>query len=232
MMLNKHERRYKYYLSVEREYNEVLDKIRSLPMIPYDKPVQKGWNINFELRDDIKRRDDAPYILAAMKIGYKPQYIANVKYVRMMRAGHKGYWTQNHRGHKVWVKFSPFVVHLHQREYDKLHPAIQKYFELDMYHFHTNYRSQYVIRLPEYWVFPKVRPHFLTHYRNIDGGLVSKLNWLRDKLESYWREYGFNYSKSYPAHKDRARVRDAISKFKKGEIADIPNEKIPLEYEF
>jgi hypothetical protein len=230
MIPNKHEQRYKYYLGVQRKLWEVEDKIRAIPLIPYDKPVPKGWLVNFELRKDILSRDDAPYILAAMQVGYKPQYIGNVKHVRMMRAGQKGFWQQGRRG-RVWVKFGPHVPHLTQKEYDKLHPAVQKFFHLDRWNFHHWYRDKYIISLPEYWLLPKARTRYLTHYRDIDPELESQKKWLRDQMETYWREYGHSYSKSYPAHKDRARVRDAISKFKKREIDDIPNEKVPLEYE-
>jgi hypothetical protein len=223
MMLNKYDRHYKQFIAYREEYWDIVEQINNMPLIPYEKPVQKGWVVNYELRADILAREDSPYILAAMKAGYKPQYITSVKHVRMMRAGHKGYWIQHPRSGRQWVKFGPRESHVTQKEYDKLHPAVQRYFYLDRFHLTRWYRDKYRVILPEYWLTPKARPHFLTHYRDINPQLESRRKWLKTKLEDYWRIYSDNYRRQlpYPQHRERASTRATIQKFKTGEVQDI-----------
>ena len=230
MMMNKKEKRHKEYLALERERTEIWTKIRNLPLIPYEKPIQNGWTINFELRSDIAKRDDAQYIKLALSVGYKPAYLKNIKHIQMMRSGKKGYWT-TYQKRRVWTPFSPYVVWLKDFEYEKLHPAIKKYFYRPIFGWwdFPRYRDRYRIVMPEFWLIAKPRPYYLTHYRNVDGKLESRLAWINMKLENY-PEFRTNYGRSYPAHKDRTRIRAAISGFKKGEVPDIINEKVPMEY--
>jgi len=234
MRHDKYERRYKEFIRLDKELDEVWQKQRQLPLIPYDKPIQNGWTMGYELRSDIARRDDAKWIQMALDTGYKPQYLRSVKHVRMIRAGHKGYYETNYKGKKYWVSFGPAIVWLKKEQYEKLHPAVKKYFYKPIWGWweYPNHRNHYKIEIPQFWLTVKVRPHYLTHYRNIDPNLQSRERWLRDKLDSYYREFARSYHKSYPAYKDRAKVRTAIKNFMIGATEDIPIEKIPLEYDF
>lgn len=230
MKPNKYEKKFKDFLKLRRELDEIRDKLKNLPLIPFEKPIQKGWYIKFEMRKDISNRQDSHWIQKAMDIGYKPQYINNVKHVRMMRAGLKGYWTNARNGRRVWMTFEPYKLYFKESQFDKFPVEIKKYFKMDRYHINPYNRNKYRIVLPSYWLIPKARPNFHTHYQKKGGFLESKQAFIEYKLSEYWRLYGTNYSKSYPARKDRTKTRIQIQKFKKGEIPDILYEKVPLEY--
>lgn len=231
---SKYEIRYKEFLRLREEQDEIQDKIEDLPWIPYDKPIHKGWEVNYELRDDIARRGDSDYIKEVLRIGYSTSLIRSIKHVKMMRRGIKGYWSSYGRG-RYWTSFTPGKIRLKEQQYQKLIPPIQKYFHKPRWWeegYNIAWRDHYFVSLPSYWLTLRVRPHYHTHFRDKDGALETRYKEIECKLRDCWRVFGQSYGKSYPAHKDRARVRNCISKFKSGEIEDIPNEKIPLIYEF
>jgi hypothetical protein len=223
MRPDKHEVKYKHFIKLEKELREVIDRIRSLPLIPYDKPVHKGWLVSYELRSDIKKRDDVEWIQKAIDIGYKPQYIGNVKHVRMMRAGERGYWHTNYKGKKSWVEFGPRIIWLKDKEYEKLHPAVQKYFYKPIWWEYPKYRDRYRIYIVPYWITPKARPNYLTHYQDIDGELESRKTWLKAKLAEYYRSLGGYHNKGWWRNQYRPQTRTDVRRFLKREIQDIPS---------
>lgn len=86
--------------------------------------------------------------------------------------------------------------------------------------------------MEHYFTILKCKPIIHTHYAAKGGKFEKERAWLEDQIHHYWATIGEGYGGSYPAYKDRAKLRDKIAKFKKGEIEDIINEKIPKEYEW
>lgn len=228
-MLNKYDLRYKNFLKLERQYDAVSTKLYKLPMVKLEKPYQRGWFIVYDLREDIKRRKDAPVILEAINTGLSFIHTRNVEDVRAVRAGKKSV-----RGKRGQIRsLEPGRIKLSEDKYKKLSKEVAQYFELDM--FSDAYRKYkyklYYLNMPRYWTVLKVKPNLITHVPRKGGELESEYTKLRDQLWRFWNEK-HGYSKSFPKHKDRTKTRAAIQKFKNGETDDVVIKKIPLEYKY
>lgn len=230
MLLNKYEKNFKFYLMVQRKVNELSEKIRKLPLKPLDKPIQKGWNVFIDLRDDIKRRQDYPILKQILDIVYKGRsgYIKKPEHIRMIRKGEKGYYANGTNG-QYWVDFSPKPKYIHRREYEKMSELQQKYFckTHDLWN-----REHYVLNFPNYYFVLKVKPNILTHYIEKGSELEKEFHYWKDILDNPNNPLWTNYGKSFPSSKDRTRLRNTIQKFKKGEIEDIEINKVPLNYHY
>ena len=62
-MINKYDLKYKEFLKLKRELSILGDKLKEIPWIKLEKPYQKGWIIQYDVRDDIKRRKDYPSLV-------------------------------------------------------------------------------------------------------------------------------------------------------------------------
>ena len=207
MNITKQEKDYKEFLALEKRYNELWEQLRKRNWIPLPEPIQKGWEISFVLRDDIKRRKDAPEIQQALDLVQHSFRTRDLKLVKQVRS---------------------------IKSFKKVNSNISCFFEVDPENekWKSFRGSKYCLSVPHYWLELKARPYYVTHQLDKGGEIEQEHDYLQDRLRLYWLKYGTNYSTSYPAYKDRAITRDKIQKFKKGEIDDIINEKIPKEYDY
>jgi len=233
MNINKYEKQEKEYLKMEKRYHEIWGEISKLPLITLQEPVQKGWEITQKLRDDIAKRKEASEILEAIKIGYYPtRYTNSEEEVKLIRRGKKEY-TKTIDKKRVHISLRLGKRTVLEKEYDALPDKIKKYFYLDTLHeAYTKYgRRYYHIYIPGYYLVLKAKPNMLTHYRSKGGELEKEYDFLRDSLQEYWMKK-WGYHKQFPKSKERAKTRDTIKKFLKGEIDDIAIERTSLEYRY
>jgi len=231
MLLNKQDKKYKEYLRMEKELSDLREKLYKLPLIPLPEPYQKGWLITIKLRDDIANRKDANDILKAIEIGYyKERFTNSVDEVKSVRAGKKSY-SKIVKKKRITTELVPSFRYINEKKYIELPDNIRKYFYLDV--FNESYKKYghklYQIKIPYYYITLRVKPNMITHTRQKGGELEERYEFLKHKLEEFWREK-YNYSKTYPRSKQRTETRDDIRKFIKGEVEDIYIKKIPLEY--
>ena len=85
MNITKQEKDYKDFLTMEKRYNELWQELRKRNWIPLPEPIQKGWEVSFVLRDDIKRRKDAPRIQEALDLVQHAFRTRNLKLVKQVR---------------------------------------------------------------------------------------------------------------------------------------------------
>lgn len=232
-MANTKDPKYKEYIKLQERSNELWKKLIKLPNVKLAKPYQNGWTIEYDIRSDIKRRADYPNIKKALEVGFGISYTKNVKVVRAIRtkdttAVIKGKWHNN-----PIFDFYPLRRYVKEEEFNNF-SGFSKYYYLDTTsERYTKYkRKYYYCDFPSYWLVLKVKPNMITH-RYIKGGEIEKeYRYLQNRL---WYSGEFNhckisYSKSFPAFKDRSKVRGKIRKFMSGDIEDIYNDRIPLEY--
>ena len=86
MNITKQEKDYKEFLALEKRYNELWEQLRKRNWIPLPEPIQKGWEISFVLRDDIKRRKDAPEIQQALDLVQHSFRTRDLKLVKQVRS--------------------------------------------------------------------------------------------------------------------------------------------------
>lgn len=234
-MLNNEELKYKEYLKLQKRLEEVREKLSKLPNIKLDKPYQNGWLMFYDLRDDIKRRSDYPIIKECLDIGWCESSTKNINVVRAIRRGDYKALIKSRFGKMTLVSdFLPHRKDIPEDKYLKLNIKANKYFVLNTTsdRYLKYQRKDYYCSFPSYWLMLKVKPYIITHKYLKGGELESEYDCLRQRL--YWsgefNSFMTNYGKSYPASKDRTRIRSSIRKFINGDVDDIYNNKIPLEY--
>jgi len=238
MLLDKHERNYRRYLALTEEYNELLQAERNLPWVPVEKPYQDGWTINIELRDDIKRRADAPILQAALDVVAQKGRLRNPKYVTLVRRMSKlsdvlRYMSPPSQRSPLWKTWksigqAPSLRRIYQKEYDKLTPQLQALFYKVIDPRESHYRNTwYELGSPAYYLVVKVKPAIVTHVRDIDSAMMKRMAELRDMLHDKW---GMYYSRrsgrekaeidKHKMHHKRANTR-ALRSILKGEKEDF-----------
>ncbi len=236
MLMSKQEELYKQYLALEKRYWEIREELRKRPAIPLKEPYQHGWDVYFDFRDDVKNKTDFPAIKAAFDLVHSQGYTRQVKHIKRIRANrnYNSYLSDPETTKRWNWGVLPQLRLLRQHEYDQLPGDIKKWFALDAYteKWASFQGHSYWLDIPRYWLEIKTRPHMITHRREKGGKLETEYEFIHSKLRMLWRKFSHNYSSSYPAYKDRCRVRASISRFKKGEAEDIPIEKIPREYDW
>lgn len=228
MNLNKQEKRYKEWIAIGKEWDEIREKLRKLPLVELKEPYQNGWILTFDFREDVKNRKDYPILKRVLDLINIETFIKDVNYLKYVRQN-RAYTSSPYRKGKSYYWPHPRVVY--PREFEKLDDKLKEQFFKSTigYMRHECYRHKF----PNYYLVIKDKPNIITHAYQSGGELESREQYLRDK----WIEYSYEFatrggSSSYPAYKDRTIVRDKISKFLKGEIEDITNEKIPKEYDW
>ncbi len=234
-MLNKEDFKYKEFIKLQAAHNKLWEKLRNMPKVKLKEPYQRGWIVKYDVRDDIKSRNDYPIIKQLIEAGYYDSENNNVNAIKAIRRGDtqtriKSSWGGlDHISH-----YYPKKRDISEKEYLEGGKIYEKYFILDT--LSERYRKfgykRYLISLPNYWLVLKVKPNIITHKTLKGGELEKEFQFIHDRLynSGEFRAFYTNYSSSYPAYKDRGKVRTKISKFKNGIDDDIFNDKVPKEY--
>lgn len=230
MQLTKHDYKYRSFLKMEKRLEVVNQLIRNLPLIKLKEPYQSGWYCVYDFTPAISRRKDIEILREVLRIGYYPyNLISNPDDVRRIRRGET--YRSIKKG-KDRVSYRPSRIYLSEKEYLSLPPQIKKYFELNM--FSELYRKHkikhYHSILSFTWLVLRIKPRIITHITKKGGALEKEYQFLRDKLNEYWREY-FGYSQHFPTGEERTETRAKIRKFIKGEMNDITFNKYKMEYD-
>ncbi len=235
-MLNKEELKHKEFIKLNKKLNKLWDKLKAMPNVKLNEPYQRGWVIKYDVRDDIKSRKDYPAIKELLERGYTDGYTTNVNVVKAIRRGDTQARMKNSFGQLTSISyFYPKRASLTEKEFLDGGKVYDKYFILDTLseRYRKFGRREFHICVPSYWLVLKVKPNMITH-KKLKGGAVEKeYDFIWDKLYSGdFSSFLTNYASSYPAYKDRGKVRTKISKYKNGIDEDIFNEKIPKDYTY
>lgn len=231
-MLNKYDLRFKNFLKIQEKLFTLEEELGKLPLTKLSKPYNDGWIISYKLRDDIKRRKDNYILEEVLERGYSQYKTNNLNSVKAVRRGEKVI-TKVIKKKRVRIDLRPGKYCINEKRYLTLSDVAKKYFSLDTIcdAYKIWGRKFYYAYLSDYYLVLRAKPNVITHTIKKGGEIESEIAFLRDQLYEFWREQ-HNYSKSYPRYKDRTKTRAKIQKFKKGELDDIYNERIPLEYEY
>lgn len=236
-LLNSKEIKYKEYLKLLKRLDKLDIELRKLPNIKLNKPYQSGWIILYDLRDDIKRRQDYSDIKKCLDLGWHQSYTKNVNIVRAIRKGDTKSFIKSKYGSLYLISdYLPYRRNISEEDYFKLDNKTNKYYILDTTS--DNYikykRKRWYCDFPNYWLVLKVKPNIITHKRLKGGELQSEYDYIRNKIynSKEFNSFITNYDKFYPKSKDRVKIRCIIRKFINGDIEDIFNDKIPLKYKY
>lgn len=199
---------YKEKLKLEKEYWELREIRSNQNLIALEKPYKYGYYKVFDLRDDIKNRDDSWVFYTCLELVGETCWWRDKKFRKKTKKGKYEY-------------VSPGFGYISDRVYEKLHPAVKKYFaEISVYHknYHPFYK-RYTCVAPSFYFVTKVRPHYVTHYREHDSVLERQIA-EKDSALSNDKFYGWRYgSGSAPKEytkcynrSDRRHNKQAIKK--------------------
>lgn len=230
MKLKKQQYEYKWWLRIQRRIEFLEKELRKRPLIELKEPYQNGWIIYLDFRDDIKRRKDYPELKEVFDIVATTDRTNDVKRIQYIR---KNRSLVNHMYVRKKQTFTIGFISLHPKYFEKKVPdRLKKHFYKTTEFNRGTSKEVYRHNMPTYWFVVKTKPYIITHAYQKGGDIEKEIAYLekiqRDLGLKFWR----NYSSSYPAYKDRTKVRDKIQKFLKGETEDITNDKIPKEYDW
>ena len=164
---------YKEKLQVQRDMYE-LEKIQdNQNWIELDKPIKNGYYKVWDLRDDIKNRDDAWVFYECIRLVGERIWYRDKSFRKKIRKGKYEY-------------VSPGFGYISDKVYDGLVPAVKKHFvELSFYDKNYNhYFKRYKCTVHSYYFVEKVKAKWITHYKEVDSVIESKINEKRDELWS------------------------------------------------
>jgi len=217
MNRNKKEKRKKDILRLKREWDDIHESIWNQNWVPLDKPIQKGWNITYEVREDIARSKAGRGISHAIDLSYKTA------------------WSDREDG-MVWCscerKYKEVQIErysINEYVYNNLPSYVKKYYHEEAY-VSTWHGVWYSPIWLERWKLTRViTPNVLTHYQEHDELLYQMEAELQDELYSnkYRGEVwpGYSGQKFYNRHErkkndraDKRKIKRTIVDYNGGDI--------------
>lgn len=180
--LDKHSRRDKELLALERERNRLWKAKWSAPLVPIEKPYQAGWERQFTLRDDASRRSEAPawkQILAKFNL---PLFSRDKKFI-------------DHEGHEIIQQFKVLpkkqveaipgwsAQHFKWLHFGHHAPAyLVVYKGRTSIHFKNSIEGFYPV-IPGFYLVDEIKPYIATHMRVHMPEVEQRLAFIEKKME-------------------------------------------------
>ena len=172
---------------------ELEKQRRTLPLVPLEKPYQKGYVRFFVLREDVRQGKQADFFATLLEKINTYQYADNRKFQKKKKRRRK----------PVYVARKQELRSFSQRELERaldsgefsvkeyLYFAKVECFNRPKDRFETYYE------FTEPWRFElRVKPNMITHYRPVDIAIERELAEL-DKIISDYKNWGIIHSKIY-----------------------------------
>lgn len=152
---------------------------RALGYKPLEKPIPYGWNMHYELRADIARREDA-WIFEAI--------IERFSQTAWCKNGDFKHWD---RGLGRYVDLLPGFKMINEDYYNQLNPQVQHWFKYSSLNDKVRWgyvEKWYYCDVPDYFYKKVITRNYKTHYKVIDEVLLQEEAELEDRLN--WEFYG------------------------------------------
>ena len=181
---------YKEYLALLRKDEKLGEERKNLGYRELEKPIHHGYNAYLELREDVQRRID--------KEGLAYQYI--LKHFMVETWSKTPEFVTKHKGKRYHYyehnyENKPHIRKITEREYEKLHPSVQKYFynyRIDNKYFWGGAEQRiYSHIIPDHYLIMKVKNSYLTHQKVLDSDLEREISFVDDKISEFWNTSPF-----------------------------------------
>lgn len=211
-MANRKDPLYKEYLKTLRERNEIWKIERNQNWIELDKPYINGYYMVSDIRDDIKNREDAWVFYKCIELVGGRIWHRDKTFKRKLGKGKYEY-------------IRPELGIISEETYTNIHPAVKKHFsEISEFHKRWNpYRKQYACRVPSYYFVDKIKPRWITHYKEHDELIAQMEAEANDKLYGkFWKWYRHRPSgvKPYAQVHNRSDRRHSKQTIKRNIMSD------------
>jgi hypothetical protein len=201
---------YKEKLKVEEQLRELYEIQRNQNWVELAVPYKDGYYKYTDLRDDIKNRADAWVFRECLNLVGGRIWSRSRSFKKKVKKGKYEYLV-------------PSFGEISEEQYRNTHPKVQKYFEpVGPYSQRWNpYRKYYVCIVPGYYFIDKIKPRWITHYKEHDNLIEAQIAELDDYLDSkkfwnvhLWRGHGGvprEFTKSY-TRSDRRHSKVTVKK--------------------
>lgn len=160
--------------------NELWELRRKIPLVPLEKPYQKGFVRFFVVRDDVKRTKDGEFFEGILTKINTYMYSETRKFLKKKRKfGRKIYVVRDQKlGHVLPSQWNDPKLGLTTREK-------QYFLKREEYNpFRKRYNVYYEFIEP--WRFTlQVKPYMITHYKPLNSDLEKEI----DELDSYLNQH-------------------------------------------
>lgn len=147
---------------------------REIPLVPLEKPYQKGFVRFFVVRDDVKRSKDGDFFVGILSKINTKMYSETRKFLKKKRKF----------GRRIYVDREQKLVQLSACQWNKLGLTTrekQYFLKREEYNpFRKRYNIYYEFIEPWRFVL-RVQPNMITHCKPLDSDLEKEI----DKLDSY-----------------------------------------------
>ena len=183
----------KYLRECIKRQKALFKQRRELPLVPLEKPYQKGYVRFFVLREDVRQGKQADFFATLLAKINTYQYADNRKFQKKKKR----------RGKRIYLPRKQELLSFRQWEWvdaiekGKLVAEECKYFmKVERYNSVCK-RFEIYYEFAEPWRFElRVKPNMITHYRPLDIAIERELAEL-DKIISDYKNWGIIHSKIY-----------------------------------
>lgn len=168
----------KQVLKKYKRWNELWKIRRNIPLVPLEKPYQKGFVRFFVVRDDVKRSEDGDFFEGILKKINTKMYSETQKFLKKKKKF----------GRKIYVDREQKLNRLSTYQWNdpklKLTTREKQYFlKREEYSpFRKRYNVYYEFIEPWRFVL-RVKPNMVTHYKPLDSDLEKEMSELDSFLD-------------------------------------------------
>ena len=187
------EDREKYFRECIKRQKVLFKQRRELPLVPLEKPYQKGYVRFFVLREDVRQGKQADFFATLLEKINTYQYADTRKFQKKKKR----------RGKRVYIARKQELYAFSQWEWER---ALEKgkftqkeraYFARIESFNRQKDRFETFYEFTEAWRFElRVKPNMITHYRPVDIAIERELAEL-DKIIDDYKNWGIIHSKIY-----------------------------------
>jgi hypothetical protein len=148
---------------LKRKDEEINNDIRNQGWVELEKPIHHGFYIEYILRDDILRRDDAAAYQEALNVCMEKSWCKDDKFK------HKDYKT------KKWYDILPKLHNISKEKYEQLSPSAKKFFVEDTNkerkYWRYGFSNKWYVCTLSYELVKFISKAYITHRREHDSVL-------------------------------------------------------------
>ena len=183
----------KYLRECIKRQKVLFKQRRELPLVPLEKPYQKGYVRFFVLREDVRQGKQADFFATLLEKINTYQYADNRKFQKKKKR----------RGKRVYIARKQELYTFSQWEWEralergKFTQKERAYFaKIECFNRQKD-RFEIHYEFTEAWRFElRVKPNMITHYRPVDIAIERELAEL-DKIIDDYKNLGIIHSKIY-----------------------------------
>ena len=183
----------KYLRECIKRQKALFKQRRELPLVPLEKPYQKGYVRFFVLREDVRQGKQADFFATLLEKINTYQYADKRKFQKKKKR----------RGKRVYIARKQELYTFSQWEWERALER-EKFTQKELAYFvkircfnRRKDRFETHYEFTEAWRFElRVKPNMITHYRRVDVAIEQELAEL-DKIISDYKNWGIIHSKIY-----------------------------------